>query len=190
MQKRAFIIHGWGGNPAEAWLLWLKGELEKNNFTVLVPAMPETDNPMVEKWVNKLAAVVGKADEQTYLVGHSIGCATIIRYLEKLPEGQKIGGAVFVAGWFNLPNLETEEEKIIAKPWLARDVDLHKVKKRAGSLVAIFSDDDPDVPLSDKDLFERELDARVIVEHNRGYFTESDGVFALPSALAALIAFS
>jgi len=26
--KRVFIIHGWGGNPEEGWLPWLKKELE------------------------------------------------------------------------------------------------------------------------------------------------------------------
>ena len=27
--KRAFIIHGWDGYPAEGWFPWLKRELEK-----------------------------------------------------------------------------------------------------------------------------------------------------------------
>ncbi len=40
MAKRAFIIHGWGGKPDEHWLPWLAGELEKNGFDVIVPAIP------------------------------------------------------------------------------------------------------------------------------------------------------
>ena len=43
-------------------------------------------NPRIQKWVSKLAQTVGDADKQTYFVGHSMGCQTIVRYLEKLPE--------------------------------------------------------------------------------------------------------
>ena len=104
MQKRAFIIHGWGSYPEEGWLLWLKKELEKKGFLVAVPSMPDTENPKIDSWVNHLSDIVGEPDVNTYLVGHSIGCQAIMRYLEEL-DGKRIGGTVFVAGWFNLVGL-------------------------------------------------------------------------------------
>jgi len=34
MKKKAYIIHGWGEGPNEAWLVWLGGELEKFGWEV------------------------------------------------------------------------------------------------------------------------------------------------------------
>src|SRR3989338_8245233 len=108
--KRVFLIHGWDGYPEEGWFPWLKKELEEKWFKVFVPQLPDAANPRIEKWVPVLARIVGVADEQTYFVGHSIGCQTIARYLETLPEGQKIVGAVFVAGFFERVNLEKDHD--------------------------------------------------------------------------------
>lgn len=99
IMKRAFLIHGWEGDPEEEWRPWLKKELEKKGFEVYVPAMPDTATPTMEKWVPFLAEIVGKPDENCYFVGHSLGCITILRYLETLNEGEKVGGVVLVAGF-------------------------------------------------------------------------------------------
>src|SRR3989338_4266359 len=118
--KRVFIIHGWGGFPEEGWFPWLKRELEAKGFEVHVPQLPDAGKPRIFNWVPKLAEVVGTPDENTYLVGHSMGCQTIVRYLEKLPENVKIGGAVFVAGYFKgLTGIENEPGSTeILGPWL------------------------------------------------------------------------
>ena len=104
--KRVFIIHAWGFNPKMNWYLWLKSELEKRYFEVFIPEMPNTDEPKIEEWISHLKKVVGKIDYDTYFVGHSIWCQTIMRYLER--ENVKVGNVVFVAGWFKLDNLEND----------------------------------------------------------------------------------
>src|SRR3989344_2952524 len=98
MNKRVFVIHGWGGGPEEGWFPLLKNELQGHGLEVIVPAMPNTDNPKIEEWVSSLAKMVGQPDENTFFVGHSIGCQAILRYIESI--NKKVGGAVFVAGWF------------------------------------------------------------------------------------------
>lgn len=98
--KRAIIIHGFKGKPDTNWKPWLKKELETRGFNVEVPEMPNTEHPDVSEWVNKLNKTVGKMDgEQVYLIGHSLGCITILKYLEALSEDQKIKASVFVAGF-------------------------------------------------------------------------------------------
>lgn len=79
MKKRVFLIHGWEGYPEEGWRLWLKKELEQRGFKVIMPAMPDTATPTMEKWVPFLTQIVGNPDEQTYFIGHSLGCITILR---------------------------------------------------------------------------------------------------------------
>ena len=185
--KRVFIIHRWDGNPTEDWYQWLKKELEGRGFEVFVPAMPEPDEPKIETWIPFLSQLVGTPDANTFFVGHSIGCQTIIRYLETLPEGVKIGGAVFIAGWYNVRNLETEEEWRIVEPWVSAPRDDEKIRKVVNKAVAIFSDNDPFVQPENQESWKEKVGAKIVVEHNKGHFTESDGVNTLPSALKAVL---
>lgn len=187
--KRVFIIHGWDGYPEEGWFPWLRKELENSGFNVQVPAMPNPGHPKIEEWVSCLSKLVGEVDENTYFVGHSIGCQTMIRFLETLPKDKKIGGAVFVAGWFTLMNLSSDEEWEIAKPWLETPIDFAKVRQHTKNFFAIFSDSDDWVSLENKEMFEKKLGTRTTVEHQKGHFSGSDGVTKLPSALKALLSF-
>jgi len=189
--KRVFIIHGWGGRPDEAWIPWLKKELEDRGYEAVVPAMPGSDEPRIETWIPFLSELVGQADLNTFFVGHSIGCQAILRFLETLPEGAKIGGAVFVAGWYNLRNLETEEEKRIAGPWVNTPRDDEKIRRTVNKAVAIFSDDDPFVLPENQESWRDKVGAKIIMEHNKGHFNEEDpAVYELPSALEAVLSFT
>lgn len=182
MKKTCYIIHGWGGNPNEAWLPWLKSQLELNGFDVLAPEMPDTENPIIEAWVNKLSETVGTPNEQSYFVGGSIGCQTIIRYLESLDK--KVGGAVFVAGWFDLTNL-AEEEIEIARPWLETPIDFEKVKNVLPKSTVILSDDNPLVPFEiTKDKFKMLLNSNVVETTGKGHFDKEK---ELPEALREIL---
>ena len=185
--KKAILVHGWEGNPNNCWFPWLKKELTNNGFEVIIPKMPNSDEPKINLWVSELKEVAGFPNEKTYFVGHSIGCQAIMRYLETLPEKTKIGGIVFVAGFFNLPFLETEEEKEIAKPWLEIPIDANKIKMLTRNIVAIFSDDDPDVPVTDSKLFKEKLNAKIIIEHNKGHFSDDAGVKEIPVVLNEIL---
>jgi predicted alpha/beta hydrolase family esterase len=188
MKKRVFIVHGWDGSPQEGWFPWLKKELEAAGFEVQVPSMPNPSAPTIQSWVSLLKAEVGTADTNTYFVGHSIGCQTIVRYLETLSPGVRVGGAVFVAGWFTLSELETKEEKVIGKPWIETPVNFEKVKRVCPYITAIFSDNDEVVPLEEnRNVFEEKLNATIVVEHGKGHFSGSDGVTELSSALETVV---
>jgi predicted alpha/beta hydrolase family esterase len=189
MKKRVFIAHGWDGYPEEGWFPWLKRELEAKGFEVIVPQLPEAGSPRIHNWVPKLAEVVSNADENTYFVGHSMGCQTIARYLETLPESVKIGGAVFVAGFFKLlTGLENDPDvRETEKHWLGAPLDFEKVKSHLPKSVAIFSDNDPYVPLDNQDDFRDKLDSEIIVEKNMGHFSGSTGTTELPVVLESVL---
>ncbi len=182
--KKAILVHGWDGSPDEAWFPWLKDKLEARGYQVEAPSMPETGEPVIEKWVPYLKNVVGQSDRGTCFVGGSIGCQTIMRYLETLPQRVKVGPVVFVAGWFTLENLEGPESEAIAKPWIETPIDLAKVRSHLTKLVCFFSDDDPWVPLEkNRAKFEQELGAKVIVQQGKGHFDE---LTELPEVLGEL----
>src|SRR3989338_7720720 len=140
MRKRIFIIHGWDGHPKKGWFPWLKKELAAQGFAVFVPQLPKSDEPRINNWVLKLKEAVGNPDENTYFVGHSMGCQAITRYLETLPKNTKVGGVVFVAGFFKrLVGLEDDRDvQETERHWLTAPIDLIKVKKHLNKSVAIF----------------------------------------------------
>lgn len=164
-------------------------ELEKKGCAVYAPAMPDPLHPKIDTWVAFLKEQVGAPDESTFFVGHSIGCQTILRFFETIPEGVQVGGAVLLAPWVHLTDeaYETDEDSEIAKPWLETPILWDTIRSRAKKFIAIFSDNDPLVPLTDSKIFEENLGAQIIIEHNKGHFSGSDGVKELPSLLNAVL---
>lgn len=184
--KRAILIHGWGGRPEHGWFPWLTRELEKEGFAVSAPLMPDTDEPTIERWVPAVRDAVGSPDADTYLVGHSMGCEAIARYLESLPEDVEVGGVVFVAGFFKSLTLDASENHAIWEAWRTAPIDLAKVRARAPKSIAIFSDNDPYVPLENVDDFRDSLGSQIIVEHDKLHFSGDQGCTELPLALESL----
>jgi predicted alpha/beta hydrolase family esterase len=185
--KRVIIVHGWGGSPNEAIHLWLKKELIKKGIKVISPFMPDTNHPKINSWVNHLSKEIGVLDEDTVLFGHSIGCQAIMRYLETQKD-KKAGGAVFLAGWFNLDNMEGDEEKEIAKDWIESKINFKKIKEVCNKFEVIISDDEPyGFVKENAEKFKKSLDANVTIEHAKGHFTESEGITQIPEVLDKIL---
>lgn len=182
--KRVFLIHGWEGSPEEGWRPWLRDRLEERGFEVLVPAMPDSYHPKMGEWLDHLSKVVGEPDEGCYFVGHSLGCITILRYLEGLKADQIVGGAVLVAGFAE--RLKVDE----LKNFFLTPVDWEKVRSHCGRFVAIHSDNDPYVPLWYGDVFKEKLGAKLVVQHGMKHFSGGDGLTELPAALEAVLEIS
>ncbi|OHA92008.1 MAG: hypothetical protein A3J09_00730 [Candidatus Zambryskibacteria bacterium RIFCSPLOWO2_02_FULL_51_21] len=186
--KKVYIIHGWGGSPEEPMLKWLADELKKGGFEVVAPAMPNTDEPKIETWVPFLENVVGIPDENTFFVGHSIGCQAILRFLETLPTETRVGGVVYVAGWLTLKGLDDydEEDKQAALPWLETPIDLGKVRNVSPKSVAIFTKDDPFVDVGNAKFYEEKLGSKIIILETGGHLNDESNTKQLPSALEAI----
>jgi len=184
--NKVYIVHCWDGTKDDGWYPWLDKELTNDNTTVYRFNMPNTDKPVIEEWVSFLDKQVSDLDENTYFVGHSIGCQTILRYLQSR-DITNIGGILLVAPWLNLLDyaIEEEESYIVAKPWLTTPIDFEKVKKFTSNITCIFSDDDYFVSLSQKEEFEKLLNAKTIVVNNKGHISEEDNVFELKEILDA-----
>ncbi len=182
--KKAYLIHRWGGDSESDWYGWVKKELEKKGVEVTVFDMPDSDNPKIEKWVKYLEQKINTddLDEHTYFIGHSVGCQTILRYLEKLHKHKRIGGCVLIAPWFNLINLDSEELKI-AHPWVNTTVDFSRIMDHCNNFLAIFSDNDPYVHLDEVEKFKRFLGAKVMIKSKKGHFTEDDDVHRIPEII-------
>ena len=185
--NKIYIVHCWDGTKDDGWYSWLDSELSKNN-EVFRFNMPDTETPEIEKWVSFLNKQVDSLDENTFFIGHSIGCQTIMRYLET-KEITKIGGILFVAPWLELTEyaVSDEESYNTAKPWLTRKIDFERIKKFTNNINCIFSDNDYFVPLTEEEKFEKLLNANTKVVNNKGHISAEDGVYELDDILKMCI---
>ena len=185
-QKRVIIVHGWKATPKMHWFPWLKSELEKRRFAAAVPQMPEPENPLLKDWVNKLSNIVGIPDQNTYLVGHSLGVITILKYLEALPEKQTIGGAVLIAGFSTpIPDMPRELNN-----FFTGKIDYKKISSSAKNFMVINSDNDPVVPLYFGELLSDKLDAAFIIMPGAGHIRQDEGFIQFPEALRSVVEIS
>lgn len=175
------IVHRWSGKPDMDWYPWLKVELEKLDYTVTVPTMPDTDYPRIEPWVATLTHNAQESGD-LLLIGHSVGCQTILRYLENTDLEVD---AVFVAGWFKLMGLELESVEI-ARAWEETPIDYGKVRPKLRRSVAMFSRDDPYVPLSNTVPFRDKVGATIIELDSYGHFNEDAGVTKVPELITVI----
>lgn len=163
--------------PETNWKPWLRQELEAKGMKVDVPEMPNTEYPIASEWVAMLTGMIGEPTQDTYLIGHSLGCITILRYLESLKENQKIGGTILVAGFggrfpkYHAGNHDT---------FFDHELNWQRIRSHCNNFVAIHSDDDPGVNVEQLDLFEDKLGAKILREHGFGHFGSADGIFEIP----------
>ncbi len=157
---------------------WIKHELEEKGFFVIALSMPDPLNPQADAWVKKIYEEVGSPDEDTYLIGHSLGCAAILRYLETIHT--QVGGAVLVAGPSDNMKLS------FIKSFFEKEFDFEKIKHNCRKFVVIHSDNDRIVPINHAYALKEKLNAKLILEH-KGHFTSMEGVKELPSLLEALL---
>ena len=84
-QYNFVILHGYTGSNQTNFIPWLKAELEQRGARVQAPQLPNTDNPTEVEQVQYVLDNVA-FDENTVLIGHSLGGLVAMRVLEKLPH--------------------------------------------------------------------------------------------------------
>ncbi len=175
--NKVYIVHCWDGTKEDGWYPWLDEKIANNDNKVIRFDMPNTATPKIKEWVEELDRQVDKLDENTYFVGHSIGCQTIMRYLEKT-DVKKIGGILFVAPWLDLlPEAVSDEESYnIAQPWINTLIDFEKVRSVTNKITCIFSDNDYFVSLEQEKRFKELLHAKTLIVKDKGHISVDDGI--------------
>ncbi|MDQ5953189.1 MAG: hypothetical protein QG551_417, partial [Patescibacteria group bacterium] len=137
--KKVYIVHGWDGSPDEPLFLWLDKNLSYKGYEVKRLSMPDPETPLIESWVSKIKQDVNP-DENTILVGHSVGCQAVMRYLETQNENLRISGLLLLAPWMHLDEttIEEEGEEVVelARPWMETPIDFQKVKMLSPKITA------------------------------------------------------
>lgn len=173
-----FIIHGIYGNPNENWFPWLKRELESRNYEVTVPKFPTPLDQSLESWLRIISKHEYQINEETIMIGHSLGAAFIFNYLGQ--TNKKIKAAFLVAGFHKLLNNEFYE---LNKSFVYKEFNWERIKKNCEKFVVVASDNDPYISLDINREMAQILDAELIVIHNGGHLNKKAGYDKFPELL-------
>lgn len=175
---QVYIIHGFSANPSKHWFSWLKSELEKDGISTKVLTMPNPNEPVLNEWIQTLQNEI-ELNKDTYLVGHSLGCITSLRYLQG--EKQDLGGIVLVSGFYEklkiLPQLDA---------FVKDELDFKALIKRIDKRIVISAKNDTIVPTNLSINLANKLEATLIQTDTGGHFMQEEGVRTMPWVLASL----
>ena len=176
-----FIIHGVYGHPQENWFPWLKQELESKVFEVIVPKFPTPFNQTLENWLKVFSNYENKINEETVLIGHSLGAAFILNYLDR--TSKKIKAAFLVAGYHKLLNNEFYE---LNKSFVYKEFNWKKIISSCGKFFVFGSDNDEYIPLETNKELANLLHAELKIIHNGGHLNKTAGFEKFPQLLDAV----
>ena len=168
MACNVFIIHGAYGRPDENWFPWLKGELEKLDCRVFIPKFPTPEKQTMKKWLKAFENYGKYLNEDSIVVGHSLGYAFILNLL----ENKKIRAAFLVAAYYKF--IGNDYFDTISKTFM-KSFDWEKIKGNCGKFFIYHSDNDMYQPLSMAHGLTDNLNARLKIIKNAGHFNEKSG---------------
>lgn len=181
-ESNVYIIHGFMATPADHWFQWLKDKLEERGIAVKVLALPDSFSPDPIVWQKTLGENIDRLNENTFLVAHSLGCVSLLSYLEDREGDKPIGGLVLVSGFVaplpELPQLNS---------FVDHQVNFEKIIKVAPQRAVFGSPQDSIVPYSLTEGLARDLSAGLYSIDGAGHFLAEDGYDAFPQLLDKLL---
>lgn len=157
---------------------WLTEQLNDQHIEANAPQFPDPKNPVISDWLKTFGDAIGVPDDQLVLVGHSLGCSIILKYLSNLETDTTIAGIVLVAGMASTESW---------KPEGLYPLDFERVKTAARKRICIYSgDDDKVLPERTKELAKL-IDAELILDAGKGHFVGYHGCLELPSVLGSIL---
>ncbi len=161
-KRRVIIAHGWNDGSTNQWLNWLARELTARGYEVVQPVFSTVHVPNPQKWLAELAAAAGELDQQTVIVGYSLGVPTVLRYLHDYQPSVRIAGLVLVAGFGD--GVGGRPAALFAPP-----LDWERLQRRSRSRICIYADNDYLVAPRRSQELARNLAAREILVVGGGH---------------------
>ena len=183
MKNNIFIFHGTEGYPEENWFPWLKGKLEIQGHKVIVPQFPTSPvvPAKIAEWFSVLQNYKTYLNENTIIVGHSLGGKFALRVLEKLSHPVK---AVFLVGTpVGVPPIANNERD---NAFTNNNFDWQNIKSKAKNFIVYQSDNDPFVGLENGKQLAKNLGVELSFIPNAGHFNAPAGYLEFPELLEKL----
>ena len=163
---RITIIHGFNATPESNFIPWLRKELVDRGYEVSVPHLPlKTGEPIeMQPLLETMFQEIGVLDQNDIVLGHSLGGALALRYLEYVELKSTPRAFVLVAApWkVNHPDMQA---------LFMTDLDYDVLPWKASEFVVVHGSDDDVVPFDHAKKWAEVLKARLIDADGNGHYT-------------------
>jgi predicted alpha/beta hydrolase family esterase len=160
--RRVILAHGWNDGSTNQWLNWLAGELTRTGYEVVQPVFSHVHVPRPRQWVRELAVAAGELDDQTVIVGYSLGVPVVLRFLHDYEPDVRLAGLILVAGF---------GDGLAGRPAALFDPPLNweRLKGRADKRICFYGDNDYLVAPKRSQELARNLEAREVLVVGGGH---------------------
>ena len=174
--KRVLIIHGWTNRrQVNHWQRNLAVALQRAGHTVTYSQLPNTDNPILDEWLdvieNDLSILDEVSDDELIVIGHSLGCLTWLKAVERGVVKSTVSRVLLVAPADPALCDEAATFQI--------DVNDSSLKKAvhdvAASTLLVGSDGDPWIPRGVEETFASPLDLPFVIIPGASHFAGEEG---------------
>lgn len=174
--KRVLIIHGWTNRrQPNHWQRNLAVALRREGHAVAYPQLPNTDNPVLDEWLEVIANELSMLDEvsndELIVFGHSLGCLTWLNAVKQGIVTSNVSRVLLVAP---------------ADPALCDDASTFQldvndpilksaVHDASQSTLLVGSDGDPWIPHGVEETFAKPLGLPFVVIPGASHFAGEEG---------------
>lgn len=157
------LIHGYKASSQSNFFPWLKNELRKLGHEVIAPDLPNPESPDPDEWIKTLVDAVGAVDDETIIVGHSLGAAIALRFLEAAEAYSTPKGCLLIsAPWM----IRSEE----LRGFFVSELDFDVLMWKASQFVVIHSVEDTVIPFDHAKKYASVLHAKLLETEGNGHF--------------------
>ena len=178
--RNVILVHGINGTPKI--FEWLKSELEKSDYEVIMPSFSIQEGTIYKRWKEILNQYKGSINSDSIVVCHSIGNEFIIKYLTEyhISIDTYIGLAGFAEAFYNEGK---DALNAAVERFTVSEGEKREFIALTSNRYAIYSDNDHIVPFEVLERYPREIDAKSIFIPGIGHMGKKSGLEKLPELL-------
>ncbi|MEK7633133.1 MAG: alpha/beta fold hydrolase [Patescibacteria group bacterium] len=173
---RVILIHGYKATSKSGFFPWLERELRARDFDVVIPELPNPEEPDRDVWTETLVKTCAPLKETDIIVGHSLGGAAALRMLEAA-EARSTPHAMVM----------------ISTPWMIKDdkfrgffmseLDFEVLMWRASKFVVIHALNDSIIPVDHAKRYASVFHAKLVTPETGEHFQGEEYPIILQSIL-------
>lgn len=182
-QSNVIIVHGAYGHPFENWFNWMKTELESLGIECFVPQLPTPDGQELKNWLHVFNSTVSPMiTHDTILIGHSLGLAFLLRWLEQ--ANQSVFSTILVGPFIGAVGIQKFDK--INESFFENGFDWHSIINKSKQFFCYHGSNDPYISRSNFNFIANNLQARKITISQGGHLNEAAGFSSFPQLLIQL----
>lgn len=187
-KTNCIIIHGCPAGPEELinpnetsyfkhWIPWARDTLINKNIPTITPLLPEPWQPDYAKFKAEFEKY--PVDSNSILIGHSCGCAFLVRWLGD--SKQRIKKLILVAPW-----KITQKKDPFRDSFYSFTID-STIKDRVDEIIVFTSDNEHPDGKKSLEIFNQALGGKVITLPGHGhYLVEQMGTYEFPELISVI----